>query len=87
MSDTRGQIGSSAIANFLLALVVGAALTWIVSTIATPLLGIQPASGPVASQSTDWLQIAITNQPLMFLFFSFFSLLAQGVVEREVLGV
>lgn len=83
---SRGQVtGAAAIANFALALVVGAIMTWITDAVVSPLLDLEPATGYVATQSTDWLQIAVNNQPVMFLFYAFFSLIALAVFEREVL--
>lgn len=84
-TDERAQ--ATGIANFFLALLVGAAVSWIQVSVTEPLFSMTSGAvnDPVAQQSTDWLQLIVTNWPVMALFWAFFSLLALSVFQREVL--
>lgn len=85
-SSERAQ--AVGIANFLLALVIGAVVSWITTSITDPLISGVKETGtdPVATQSTNWIVIYLNNQPVVFLITAFFSLVALSIFQREVLG-
>lgn len=81
-------VGATGILNGLLALVVGAVLTWLTDAITSPLMdrAREAGSDPVGTQATGYISTFLTNQPVLFLFYFLFSLLALSVFQREVLG-
>jgi len=83
--DTRAQ--SIGISRYLLALVVGAFVVWIVQDITKPILNgaANATSNPEANQATGWLSDGVTYLPLWFLLVSFFGLLVGAIYAREVL--
>jgi hypothetical protein len=83
--DTRAQ--SVGISRFLLSLVVGAFVVWIVQDISSPILGgaANATSNPQANQATVWFQDAVVWLPLGFLLIAFFGLLVLAIFQREVL--
>lgn len=83
--DERGD--ATGIANFILALVVGAAVTWIVREISAPLLAksANASNDQVATTTNGWLDTYIAQLPMLFLFLAFFSLIALAIYQREVL--
>lgn len=85
--DDRAQ--ATGIANFFLALLVGAVMSWIITSITTPLFDhadeTVAASDQVGATATNYFKIFITNFPMLFLFFSVFSILALSVYQREFL--
>lgn len=80
---------ATGIANFFLALLVGAVMTWITTEITNPLMDhakeTTAASDTVGSTATGYISTYLTNVPVLFLFFALFSLLALSVFQREVL--
>ena len=81
--DDRGQ--AVCIVRYILALMVGAAVTWVVWEISNPLLDDSKAatSNATANQGTEWLRTGVNNFPIFFLGISFFGLVALAVYERE----
>lgn len=85
MDDRAQSIG---IARFFLALVVGAFVFWIVSTVASPLLTearATSADGSEGAQATEWIATAIDYFPMAVLFIAFFGLIALSIFQREML--
>lgn len=83
----RGERAQSVgIANFFLALLVGAILTWIITAVTDPLMASarDRATDSVANTALDWSATLFTNFPLMWLLTSFFSLVALSVFQREL---
>lgn len=83
----KGRAQSTGIANFFLALLVGAIMMWIITAITTPLLARADKEGgnTAAAQATEWFDIAIGVFPVLALFAGVFSLLALSVYLREIL--
>lgn len=88
LSDNRAQ--SIGIANFFLALLVGAIMTWIIGSIARPIhskMENSTAQGDVVGQQmNDYIGVVLNNQPVLFLFIAFFSLIVIAIVQRQRLG-
>jgi hypothetical protein len=83
--DTRAQpIG---LARFLLGLIVGVPVIWIVYEITTPILsGARTATNSTqANQATTWLEQGINWLPIYVLLLSFFGLLVLAIFQRELL--
>jgi len=83
--DTRAQ--SIGFSRYLLALVVGAFVVWIVQDISEPILdgAYNTTNSPKANQATGWLVDGVDYLPLWFLLVSFFGLLVGTIYAREVL--
>lgn len=86
MND-RGQ--ATGIANFFLAILVGAIMTWILDEVTSPLVSRMQnqtaATDTVGTTMNDWWVLIFDNQPVMFLLITFFSLIALSVFQRAVL--
>jgi len=82
--DTRGQ--SIGIARFILSLVVGAVMFWIVSLITDPLTtrAMDSTNNQTANTATGWFQTGISNLPLIFALISMMGLIVYAVFVREV---
>lgn len=86
--DKRGQTGSIGIWRFFLSLIVGGILIMLaLQPIAQPLLeGSRNATtNATANQGTAYLQATVDYMPAIFVFISFFGLIAGAVYWREVL--
>lgn len=84
------RASATGISNFFLALLVGAIMSFLVSTIAEPLFDHvgdrTAATDEVGPQATIWLETVVTHQPTLFLIIAFFSLLALAVFQRVMSG-
>lgn len=83
MNNRAQAIG---IARLFLGLGVGAAVYWIVSLVTDPLFdhAKEQGSGQVATNATTWLQMGVDDvMIILFLFVSFFGLIAYSVYSRE----
>jgi hypothetical protein len=82
--DTRAQ--SIGIARFVLSLVVGAVMFWIVSLVTDPLTSraMDTTSNQSANTATGWFQTGVQNLPLIFALISFMGLIVYSVFVREV---
>jgi len=82
--DTRAQ--SIGIARFILSLVVGAVMYWIVSLVTDPLTtrAMSTSSNATANQATTWFQTGISYLPLIFALISMMGLIVYSVFVREV---
>lgn len=85
--DDRAQ-GAVNLGRLFLALLVGAAVVWIVGEVTAPLFEYTSAHSddPTAAQGSAWLQEGIDFMPALFLFITFFGVVAAAVYSREVLG-
>lgn len=84
--DTRAQ--SIGLARFVLALIVGAVMIWIVQRIGGEILpGAKNAtSNSQANQATVWMQDWIGWLPVGFLLLGLFSIIVYSVFIREAIG-
>lgn len=84
--DDRAQ--AIEISRLFLGLLVGAVVFWVVDSVAEPLLDIagESGSGEVAAQGTSYMTEGVAFLPVVFLFISFFGLIAYSVFSRQVLG-
>jgi len=84
MDDRAQAVG---IARYVLALMVGAAMMWILREISRPLLdqSMNATSNTTANTGTQWLETGISNLPIFFLGVSFFGIVALAVYQREAL--
>lgn len=82
----RGQ--ATGISNFLLAIVVGAVMTWIIGRVTDPVLALMDdrlAEGDtVGHTALTYAEAFLQNQPIMFLGIAFFSLLVLSIYQREM---
>lgn len=83
--DNRAQ--SVGLARFILSLIIGAPIIWIVGEITSPIL--TRATGATAdskaNQATQWIQQAIDYLPIAFLLIAFFGVIVLAVFQRELL--
>ena len=85
-ADERGQ--STGISNFVIAIVVGAIVTWPLNLFVDhlgPLMKAE-ANDPVANKAVSWSLEFLGNAPAIFLMTSVFSLLALSVYQRALVG-
>jgi hypothetical protein len=82
--DTRAQ--SIGISRFILSLVVGAFVYWIVSLITDPLTSraANTTQNATANQATSWLSTGVQYLPLAFALISMMGLIVYAVFIREV---
>jgi len=82
--DTRAQ--SLGIARYVMALVVGAIMFWIINEVTQPMRdrARNATSNATANQGTDWLSQGVDFWPIAILLISFFGLLVYSVYIREV---
>jgi hypothetical protein len=83
--DTRAQ--SMGIARFILSLIAGVPVIWIVWKISTPILSGARATtnSTKANQATTWLEQGINWMPIWFLIVSFFGIVVLAIYQRELL--
>lgn len=84
-TDTRAQ--ATGIANFLLSLLVGAIMAWILQAITNPVFAYADdnVTDAEAQVTQGWLEAVVGNFPVMVLIIAFVSLIALSVYQREVL--
>jgi len=83
--DTRAQ--SVGLARFILSLIVGAPVIWIVWQITDPILtGASNATNSTqANEATTWLNQGIDWLPILFLLIAFFGVIVLSIYQRELL--
>jgi len=83
--DNRAQ--SIGISRFILSLVVGAFVTWIVWLVTDPILSYagNTTSNSQANQATTWFQDLTGYLPIAFLLIGFFGVIVLAIFQREVL--
>lgn len=85
--DNRGS--ATATANFFLALVAGAVLSWIIREITAPIISRSEsaaAGDSVGTEAVAYSEAFLGYQPVLFLFAAFFSYLALAVFQRQYAG-
>lgn len=84
--DNRAQ--SIGLARFILSLIVGAPVVWIVWKITDPILtGARTATNNTkANQATTWLEQGVNYMPIWFLLVAFFGIIVLAIYQRELLG-
>lgn len=85
VDDDRGQ--ATGIANFVLAIVIGAIMTWIIEMLLTflgPMMESE-ANDPVARTAYDWSTVFLDNTAAIFLFCAVLSLLALSIYQRALI--
>lgn len=84
--DNRAQ--SIGIARYILGLIVGAVMVWIVTLITDPILsGSENAtSNAAANQATTWLSQWVDWFPMLFLLISFVGIIVYSIFVRETAG-
>jgi len=82
--DTRAQ--SIGIARFILSLIVGAVMYWIVSLVTSPVLARARTStnNATANQATTWFETGVNYLPLAFALISMMGLIVYSIFVREV---
>jgi len=82
--DTRAQ--SIGIARFILSLIVGAVMYWIVDLVTSPLTtrASNTTSNATANQATNWFTTGISYLPLFFAVVSMMGLIVYSIFVREV---
>jgi hypothetical protein len=82
--DNRAQ--SIGIARFILSLVVGAVMYWIVDLVTSPLTdrAMETTGNQTANTATGWFQTGIQNLPLIFALISMMGLIVYSIFVREV---
>lgn len=85
LRDTRAQ--SVGLARFILSLIAGAPVVWIVWEVTSKILpGAKDATNNTkANEATTWIQQAIDYMPLWFLLVAFFGVIILAIYQREVL--
>jgi len=83
--DNRGQ--SIGIGRFLLALLVGTIMYWVVDLTTEPMLqgSYNATNNATANQATQWFETGINALPIAIALIAFISLIALSVFQREVL--
>jgi len=83
--DTRGQ-GAIGVGRYLLGLVVGIIVIWVVNAIARPILTMagEQGSGQTATQGTAYMTGAVDALPLVVLLVSLFGIIVYAVITRQV---
>jgi hypothetical protein len=81
--NNRGQIG---IVRFFAALILGAALVYLVTQVTEPLLerAGEQSAGTAAAPATQWLTTGGDYLLLIFLLISFFGLISLAIYQRGV---
>jgi hypothetical protein len=84
MGDRAQSIG---LARFVLCLIVGAFVVWIVRSLSTRILpGAKTATNSTkANQATTWLQQGVDWLPIALLLIAFFGIVVLAIYQREVL--
>jgi len=84
--DNRAQ--SVGLSRFLLSLIGGAPVVWIVWEVTSRILpGAKDATNNAqANQATGWIQQAIDYMPVWFLLVAFFGVIVLAIFQRELLG-
>jgi len=82
--NTRAQ--SIGISRYILALVVGAVLVWILNLVTSPILAgaANTTSNTQANQATTWFQQLVSWVPIAFVLISFVGIIVYAVFVREV---
>jgi len=85
LQDTRAQ--SVGLARFILSLIAGAPVIWIVWEVTSKILPGAKASTDheKANQATTWIQQGIDYMPLWFLLTAFFGVIVLAIYQRELL--
>lgn len=83
MNNRAQSIG---IVGFVLSLVVGAIVYWVVSTVSDPILtrATEATTNPEANEATQWFREGVEFMPIAFMMIAFFGLVAYSVYHREV---
>lgn len=84
VADERAQ--GTAIANFFLALVIAAIVTWILSMAHDHLMPLMQAEAndPVANTAVTWSGEVLNNAPAVFVFTAVLSLITLSVYQRAL---
>lgn len=84
--DTRAQ--SIGLARFILSLIAGVPVIWIVWTITGKILpGARTATNDSqANQATTWIEQGVEFMPVWFLLVGFFGIIVLAIFQRELLG-
>jgi hypothetical protein len=82
--DNRAQ--SIGIARFIMSLIVGAPIVWIVWRITDPILAGAQETTDVnsANQATTWFQQGTEYLPIAFMLIAFFGIIVYAVYSRQV---
>jgi len=83
LRDTRAQ--SIGLARFVLSLIAGAPVVWIVWEVTSKILpGAKESTDHAkANQATDWIQQAVDYLPLVFLIGAFLGIVILAIYQRE----
>jgi len=83
--DTRAQ--SMGLARFILSLIAGVPVLWIVFEISTPILSgaRETTNSTQANQATTWMEQGVNFMPVWFLLVAFFGILTLAIFQRELL--
>jgi len=84
LQDTRAQ--SVGLARFILSLIAGAPVVWIVWEISGKILpgAKESTDHEKANQATTWIQQGIEYFPLWILIVSFFGIILVAIITRQV---
>jgi len=85
LRDTRAQ--SVGLARFILSLIAGAPVVWIVWEVTSKILpGAKDAtSNAKANEATTWIQQYIEYLPMVFILVAFMGVLVLAIYQRELL--
>lgn len=83
--DNRAQ--SVGLARFILSIIVGAPVVWIVWKVTDPILtGARGATNSSqANEATTWIGQGIDWLPILFLLIAFFGVIVLSIYQRELL--